>query len=158
MSAENAEGERMARMWLCDDGNAPIECYGETAQEAAEEYVDGGDWGESDSTWWCSVWCEPVGGGEAERVKVRVDPPEPECPGGLHDWDSPYELLGGLRENPGVWGHGGGVMIREVCRNCGWYRVTDTWAQDRCDGEQGLESVSYRLPCEDSLLWAENCR
>ena len=38
---------------------------------------------------------------------------------------------------------GGGVVIAEVCVQCGCKRTTDTWAQDRSTGEQGLTSVGY---------------
>ena len=56
---------------------------------------------------------------------------------------SPHEVVGGLEENPGVWGNGGGVIIHEVCQTCGVHRHTNTWAQNPVNGKQGLESVSY---------------
>jgi len=53
----------------------------------------------------------------------------PECVDGDcegHDWKSPYSLLGGCKENPGVWGSGHGqVAIKSVCACCGLYRTTD---------------------------------
>jgi hypothetical protein len=58
---------------------------------------------------------------------------------------SPYAVLGGLRENPGVQGHGGGVTIHRVCAHCGCLRIYDSWAQRRDTGEQGLASTSYAL-------------
>ena len=44
-------------------------------------------------------------------------------------------------------------MITEVCAQCGRYRVTDTWAQCRDTGEQGLRSVTYRPADDPSLAW-----
>jgi integrase len=42
---------------------------------------------------------------------VRLEPSEPDWQNEhLHDWQSPWSVLGGLKENPGVWGHGGGVV------------------------------------------------
>jgi hypothetical protein len=67
-------------------------------------------------------------------------------------------VVGGHRDNPGVFGHDGGVIIREVCRHCAAYRVTDTWAQNPATGEQGLESVTYEEADEDSRAWAASCR
>ena len=32
--------------YICDDGNSEIEIEADSAQEAAQEYVDGGDWGD----------------------------------------------------------------------------------------------------------------
>lgn len=60
-----------------------------------------------------------------------------------HDWRSPYAIVGGCKQNPGVHGKGGGVLIEEVCMICGCSRLTDTWATDRSNGRQGLTSVSY---------------
>lgn len=75
---------------------------------------------------------------------VALEPEEPECvEGEEHDWQSPHEILGGCESNPGVSGHGGGVIIREVCMRCGCGRTTDTWAQRRDTGEQGLTEISY---------------
>lgn len=86
---------------------------------------------------------------------IDIDPPEPDCVRGRddHEWASPHDVLGGVAENPGVWGHGGGVVIREVCRHCGAYRETDTWAQDPGTGQQGLTSVSYEDADEASLAY-----
>ena len=140
----------------------------DSAQEAAQEYVDsGGDWGDpDDSTEWIYIdaWRSAREVDEdgdlletmlyEQTVSVEVDPEEPACVDGHdHDWQSPYEVLGGCAENPGVWGHGGGVIIREVCRHCGRYRVTDTWSQDMSTGEQGLTSVSYEDADETSIAW-----
>lgn len=77
-------------------------------------------------------------------VQVTLQPEEPRCVDrdASHDWQSPHEIVGGLEENPGVHGHGGGVIIHEVCMRCGCGKTTDTWAQDSC-GRQGLTSVSY---------------
>jgi hypothetical protein len=182
--------ERMREMttYKCTDSNSneEIEIEADTAREAAQDYVDGGSWGEVESTIWVNVYvreviecdharvtdgtCEecdetcsqddededacsdtecPIHGeveilGDRERIKVAVDPDEPKCgEGGEHDWQSPYDLVGGCKSNPGVWGHGGGVVINEACVRCGCKRVTDTWAQDGETGEQGLRGVSY---------------
>jgi hypothetical protein len=43
--------------WVAHDGNAEVEYTGaESGEEAANLYVDGGDWGESDKTEWISVY------------------------------------------------------------------------------------------------------
>ena len=74
-----------------------------------------------------------------------LQPREPECSGGGdHDWQSPIEIVGGVRENPGVWGHGGGVTIDECCVRCGCQRHTDTWATNPTNGTQGHTTVAYK--------------
>jgi len=128
-------------------------------EAALTEWTEGGDWDLSEGTFWVHdhAWpIDPVTGEEldADRVDVRVafEPAEPVCGRGReHDWQSPHSVLGGLRENPGVWGKGGGVVIREVCAYCAAYRVTDTWAQD--GAIQGLQSVAYEDADDDSLAW-----
>ncbi len=89
-----------------------------------------------------------------ESEDVSVDPPEPDCPAGEHEWVSPHELLGGLKENPGVWGNGGGVIIRQVCRHCGIYRITDTWHTCQQTG-QIYEAVCYEEADTESEEWLE---
>jgi hypothetical protein len=60
--------------------------------------------------------------------------PIPDCVDGKghdgHDWQTPIEIVGGIVENPGCWGHGGGVILHHVCMRCGCERVEDTWAND----------------------------
>lgn len=82
---------------------------------------------------------------ESEEILVEIPAVEPDCIDGHdHDWQSPVEIVGGIHENPGVWGHGGGVLVAEVCIRCGCGQHTDTWAQDPASGQQGLRSVEYR--------------
>ena len=90
---------------------------------------------------------------EVHQEEMSFDMPEPDCTGPEHEWKSPCSLLGGLRENPGVEGHGGGVIIRECCAHCGTYRVTDTWAQRSDTGEQGLHEVTYEDADDASREW-----
>ena len=159
--------------WVADDGNAEIHIPdASSGEDAARQYVEGGDWGdERHRTDWVDVWAwrRALALDEDGRVitiemdrarhTIELEPEEPECEhADGHDWQSPYEVLGGCRSNPGVWGHGGGVVIREVCAHCGMYRITDTWAQRPDTGEQGLESVEYREPDEISREWVEALR
>lgn len=153
--------------WIADDGNCEVEFpYADSGREAAEEYVSDGDWGDDSSTSWVDVHAWRIGlqlgdDGEVEEIRVdeethtiAINPREPACADGHeHDWRSPHSVVGGIKDNPGVWGKGGGVVITEVCRHCGRYRDTDTWAQNPQTGEQGLCSVEYRDADEGSLVW-----
>ncbi len=155
------------RGYVADDDTAAVHYPDASyAYEAAQEYVDDGDWGEVNETKWITVraWRQAylIVDGELTAVqleeewhKIELEPDEPECSDAYakHDWQSPLKLVGGLEENPGVWGHGGGVVVKEVCAHCGMYRITDTWAQDRTDGEQGLTSVQYVPADEESREW-----
>ena len=151
-----ARKKRMKTKYNCTDGNAEFEIEADSALEAAREYVAGGNWGEEDGTVWVEVRVTGPDG-EVENVTIEVDPAEPECthPGG-HEWKSPYSVVGGIRDNPGVWGNGGGVIIRTVCRHCGAYCVDNTWAQNPNNGEQGLESTRYEESDEASLAWVKS--
>jgi hypothetical protein len=126
----------------------------DSAREAAEEFVSGGDY-KSAETCWVSVWAwrrwslgDLSYDEEESDYDIAADPDEPECSEGSHDWVAPYDVVGGCRENPGVWGHGGGVVYHEVCAHCGALKTIDTWAQNPENGVQGLTSVRYRAPGE----------
>lgn len=139
--------EELSKWMACDESGCEIEIEAGAAREAAQQYVDGGDYGSEESkTKWVKVWVWPAAGDrreDAQSYRIEITPTEPECFAGEHDWQSPHSIVGGIRENPGVHGHGGGVVISECCMHCGCQRITDTWAQDSSNGEQGLESIEY---------------
>ena len=60
-----------------------------------------------------------------------------------HDWIATHDIEGGLKENPGVIGNGGGVIIREHCTRCDCTRTTNTWDRNPIDGTQGHTTVEY---------------
>jgi hypothetical protein len=111
-------------------------------EERLRKETAGGDYGEVTKTIWTEGYAHCEDTGESFTVEVSIQPKAPSCTGDEHDWKSP-EFLGGLKENPGVFGHGGGVRIHECCMHCGCEKVTDTWAQNPANGKQGLTSVSY---------------
>ena len=114
------------------------------ARDAAAEWVRDGDWNEPEQTFWVRVRIFDAAGEELGSVSVRIDPDEPSCvDADGHTWSSRHDLVGGLKENPGVWGNGGGVIINEACLRCGAQKKTNTWDYDRSTGEQGLTSVRY---------------
>jgi len=43
-----------------------------------------------------------------------------------HRWTADHASVGGLKENPGVFGDNGGVLIVEAC-GCGAQRKMTTW-------------------------------
>jgi hypothetical protein len=147
--------------YQCTDGYSnSVEIEAESTAKAAQQYVDDGDWGVVESTIWVSVRVQEIDEDGAEigdetSETISIDPDEPDCAdfASEHDWQSPYKLLGGVKENPGVWGHGGGVTYTVVCGNCGAYKCVDTWAQNPENGEQGLESVEYKDADDISLAW-----
>lgn len=118
------------------------------AIEQAEDWARDGDWDAEAGTVWVHAYLiELDEDGEeidSHRIKVQIDPDEPVCTESEHDWQAPLAIVGGIREAPGVWGHGGGVTIQEVCLHCGCGKLVDTWAQDPETGEQGLRSVAYQ--------------
>lgn len=107
------------------------------------------------ATYWVDFKVGPVGG-EPEDYReftLAIEPEEPECVHeDGHDWQAPYWLLGGLKENPGVWGKGGGTIRHECCMRCGCRKTVDNWAQRRDTGEQGLCSTEYEEGCYSQQL------
>lgn len=137
-----------------DGGEETIQAKSlEAAVERLKEWLSEGDYGEIKSTIWVtghvSEWIDDDddddGWEVTETVTVSIDPSEPKCSDGHygHDWHQDVRIVGGIKENPGVWGHGGGVVIVEACHKCGCGKTTDTWAQNPSTGEQGLTSVKY---------------
>ena len=88
---------------------------------------------------------------DLDQYAVDIDTPsvicedEPEEDDHIHKWVSTQEREGGLKENPGVYGNGGGVVIMKHCEynDCSWTKKTDTWAQNPANGTQGHETVEY---------------
>ena len=134
-----------AGTYLLRDCSGDCELEDVTEEEVIEQYADMGDWCDRSETQWDTCYTRPkhLPDEEWTRHRVEIPPIEPRCSESVHDWQSPHSIVGGCKENPGVWGNGGGVVINEVCMLCGCQRRTDTWAQDRATGEQGLVSVSY---------------
>jgi len=157
-----AQKGRIEMDWIVRDnfGEWPYPIKAATAIEAlaeARENVNYEDYTDGNATIWVDIHVSCEETGEEDEETIILNPPEPECfSGEEHDWQAPYSVLGGVEENPGVWGHGGGVVIRRVCANCGLYKIIDTWAQNPNTGEQGLRSVRYEPPDEISLQWVEN--
>lgn len=145
--------------YFCDDGNCEVEIEAETAQEAAEEYVSGGDWGEQSSTNFHSISVREEGHEEwdSETITVALDPAEPDCVEGRdeHSWVTPIELVGGCKENPGVWGSGGGVKGTEICEHCGTKHHFDTWVNNPCDGSEGHTGHSYGACDSTTQEWLD---
>ena len=80
-------------------------------------------------------------------AQFTVGATEPECthPDG-HEWHRPHEIVGGLEENPGVFGKGGGVISRDVCRHCGLICETDTWDATWTGGGTPVTTHQYIKP------------
>lgn len=135
---------------LRDDGGSSKTVEAESMEEAlelAEDWVRSGDWGDKGADVDVYIIAYDDAGEEIEHdtITITVEAEEPDCLDDVtaHDWRSPYAIVGGIKENPGVWGHGGGVIIDEVCMICGTGKTTDTWAQNH-HGRQGLRRVSYQ--------------
>jgi len=140
-----------------DDGNMEVEYEGLSHDEAAQHYVEICDWGESTkticirvSTYYKDEDGEPY---DEEFHTFEFDPKEPKCNSDDHDWQSPIEVVGGIEENPGVIGHGGGAIITEVCSHCGIYRITNTCEQNSENGEIVSNSIEYLEADLISINW-----
>lgn len=124
----------MGAGWWADDGNCPVFYPGaESAQEAAQFYVDSGDWGEARKTRYFTILCWQDGRkDEAESITITQDPDVPACVTPQHKW-----------QEIAVRGQGGGVLVTEECQHCPWQRITNTWDYNPENGEQGLLSIEY---------------
>lgn len=162
----DAEAETItAPGWYADEGSECESHYpdAESREAAAREYVEDGDWGDGSATVVITIdtyrraWRLDADSGEIEPEATECDsevftlePEEPKCSHAGHDWVAPISVVGGIAENPGVWGHGAGTRSREFCRHCGVYREIDTWAQH--DGE-AYTSTAYSEADFQSREW-----
>jgi hypothetical protein len=120
-------------IWKIDDGNMQETFEAETGEQAclwAEEWLATGEYGDEG----CVVTATVTGpDGECLDVEVTIEADEDAldehheahvCDGHEHEYESPYSVLGGCRENPGVLGGSGtDVSITECCQ-CGAHRHT----------------------------------
>ncbi len=132
----------------------------ESALETAREIYQSGSW---DAKCIISLvvqeidWDDqPVGNSEIIEVECGEDPEPPECAEGCeHDWCSPYEVVGGLKESPGVWSLGGTTIhTSEVCSHCGWFRKHTAYGAQRNPGQ--CDHVEYDEPSDSSLEWIQS--
>jgi hypothetical protein len=125
-------GSDCPRLWDLSEGghvyDSTVATSAEDALETARDNVDRGNYNDAEGTLWIDVRVHCRETDESESGTVQLDEDEPECSDLEHSWQSPIELVGGIKENPGVWGHGGGVIITEVCMHCGCKKITDTCA------------------------------
>jgi hypothetical protein len=128
----------------------------DTLEEALDEarlWVEYGEW--PDEPGYCEYTVTPSGGDPIDCETIVGTPEEePDCEDDHdHDWCSPYQVVGGIESNPGVWaGNGTEIRTAEVCRHCGAYRDT------RSESTPGQyprypERVMYREANEASLAW-----
>lgn len=130
---------------LYGDGNAVEYPEATSRSEAAEMYVDGGEWGTQDETEWVHIttwgrWrlgdVEIDGRDRDVDVRVELAPDEPPCVDGHdHEWRDDPDHSDQI--------NGGGMICYSRCEWCGLGRIHDSWAQDRETGEQGLDSIRY---------------
>ena len=132
----------------------------EAALEAAQEWSAGGSYNERVLV---TVWATEIDDdgerGESLTGEVEAGPePEPdeaECgdSDNDHDWQSPYEVVGGIADNPGCWSSGGTAMeYLEVCARCGEYKRTHTAGSQRNPGELP-RTVTYLPADAKSRAW-----
>jgi len=90
-------------------------------------------------------------GEDYEGAEMTVHPDAPPCcdGGNAHEWRAPYSIVGGCRENPGVWGSGHGQCMHvDACVLCGCERRTDHGATNMQDGTC-MTQVSYEAGAID---------
>lgn len=147
------------REYTFTDGNGGEDtfvCSPSEVKEAWDEWINEFPWCESSETVWVHGRATDEFGKD-HFFMATVEPEEPDCSSDEHMWDTPYYILGGLKENPGIQGHGGGATGTEICRHCGTYKIWDSWAQDPETGKQGLHSIEYRGPDDVSLQYVRDC-
>lgn len=132
------------------------------AKEWVENWISDGEYGDDP----CYVDTTIV---EVDEDDIELDYPEyfeifweghitiPDCDHeDGHDWQEPYEVVGGCKENPGVYGIGGAqICSTSVCSRCGMYRVY-TSASTPGNFPKEPEKYEYKDADERSVKWVES--
>jgi len=125
----------------------------ELAQEKAEVWARGGDWGDEGEVVTVRYYWEDEDSTTEEMeesVDVEIEPDhdaliraaggDTDCD---HEWTSEGE--GGCDENPGVWSLGGTTLFfRRHCRKCGLIRTETCYGSQRNPGQ--ADEVKYEMP------------
>lgn len=93
---------------------------------------------------------------ELVEVEAGPEPEEPECADGEeHEWESPYKIVGGFKENPGVWSLGGTTMsFRSVCCYCGAHKHETSYGSQRNPGQ--CDQVTYDEADDETKDWLKH--
>lgn len=134
---------------LC--GEVDFKCDSvEEALEKAKEWAVEGDWDSDLETFWVELdliaYDENYNIVQVITEQIPLHPEDPFCmedEAGVHEWTDDHSIVGGIEENPGVWGNGGGVFIQRACKKCGMLFEENTWATNPNTGEQGLYARKY---------------
>lgn len=162
-------------------GGATNDIYAESLEaaiEAGREWIEAGEWSSENGTYRtielkCCVK-EIVRGedGEIDEDATREEfghdcsgtysDELPECKAEANDedaddqghvWRSPFSLVGGIRENPGVWSNGGTrSTTKQVCRCCGMYR-TEVDPGGQRNPDEALCTITLEPRDDDSEAW-----
>jgi len=131
--------------YFCDDGNAEITIEADSAQDAAQEYVDDGEWnfGDNRSTAWVTVmvW-EDVEDADVQSITIEIEPPEPDCDNGTdteHEWEDDGEPRGD---------DNGGIASNETCKWCGLRKVWRSRPSCPDTGQVMDGSTTYKDPVD----------
>lgn len=158
----------MKRYEIREDSGASKIITASSLDEALEIACDWVAGGEYDERVMVSVYVDEIDEngdvvpGEHASDEVAVGPfPKPEsteCGDGDedHDWVRPLDVVGGCRENPGVFSDGGTSMkFYSICSKCGIYKIERHSGSQRNPGALD-ESIEYRQADDSSLSWVEN--
>lgn len=125
------------------------------AETTAKRMLRSGEYEQNDppSTFRVSCYVARTGPDGQEEdgftVSVDIDPDEPACPvrkDDGHDWSSDHRMVGGLTENPGVFGSGHGqVRTVEACLACGARKTDDLGGTDTATGDP-MRTLTYEPP------------
>lgn len=125
----------------------------ESALVKAEKSWMRGDWGEKCVV---TVYLEDLESGEKDYIDLELgeDPLPPSCvEDNEHNWDNSYDVVGGVKENPGCWSDGGmAITTKYCCSFCGIYKISKYKGIDN-NPHRPEVSVSYESSDDISERW-----
>lgn len=161
---EHEEWESFGGRYFITDGHASENIEATSMDEAEEWAIEKWQDGSWDSKILIQLDIEEFGFGEEVidhrtiEIECGEDPEAPDCEDGHeHDWCSPYEVVGGMSENPGVFSKGGTTMVFvEVCSHCGCKKIETHYGAQR--NPHQCDQIEYDTEDENAIEWANKAK
>jgi hypothetical protein len=147
------------------DGSVRVECGPETVLTALPGRVIDGSQADADGYYDVVLGDvrlplmideDATASGQSYDCSGKYSDTLPECEaddGGEHEWQADYDVVGGIRENPGVWSLGGTAMsFATCCAKCGCYRQEHSPGCQR-NPDEPLETITIKPRDEKSEAW-----
>jgi len=150
--ANSGADVELVEAWANDEGADDYRAIYRAAGPGVDGEIDDDATDDGDSHDCTGTYSDPLPGCDAEPGDDYDGNRDDEG----HDWRTPFRLVGGIRDNPGVWGNGGTrYTSKYVCRCCGKYK-TEHDAGSQRNPDEPLTTITITDRDEASEAWLKD--